>query len=381
MKSIKLILLLLTVSSMATAQTNSLRVWMDDPLTMTADGATVMYLTVCENDPNSDYTSFNMNITLPKGVSISQKKSGRETVNEIEMSERAATTHVIECNMPDERTLKIIAYSTGNDNLYNTDYSDNPLDELFTVGLKCDPSAINGEYKIELTECVFTKAEGNTFVGVELDHTEYSTLTVSGGTDFAGVDYTLSELGCGTLMLPLDCAIPTGMKAYVCYGLSADNVLQMNEVNSIEANIPYIVRGTPGTYHFTGTYKALKDSYSTDYMTGVFAETDAPLGAYVMQNHADTYGIGFYRVGSVAAKVPAYRAYVNSQTSAARMLMMDFDNVTGVEDVQEEQHQSVNVCTMQGIVVKRGVEKSHALDNLPHGIYIVDGKRYVVTGK
>ncbi len=384
MKRIKLLLMAvcLTLGGMrAMAQSNTLRVWMDETLTMTADGATVMYLTVSENDPNATYTSFNMNITLPKGVSVNQVKSGRVYVNDIKMSDRA-NDQTIECNMPDERTLKIAAFSMTNANLFPDDIDGKPLDALFTVGLKCDPSAINGEYRIELTECVFNAVEGNNVIATHLDHTEYSTLTVSGGTDFAGVDYTLSDLGIGTLTLPCDCTLPTGLAAYTCTGITAEHVLQFDKVAGIEANTPYVVSGTPGDYHFSGTYKALKATYSTEFMTGVIEATTAPVGSYVMQNHAATYGMGFYRVGSVPANMPAYRAYLNALPSAVKMFSLDFgEGTTEIDGIQSVSKETVSVYTLHGLRVKSDVERACALDGLPRGIYIIGGKKYVVTGR
>ncbi len=361
------------------AQSNTLRVWMDETLTMTADGETVMYLTVSENDPNATYTSFNMTITLPKGVSVNQVKSGRVYVNDITMSDRA-NDQTIECNMPDERTLKIAAFSMTNANLFPDDIDGKPLDKLFTVGLKCAPSAINGEYRIELTECVFNAVEGNNVIATYLDHTEYSTLTVSGGTDFTGVDYTLSDLGLGTLTLPCDCTVPAGFAAYTCEGITEENVLRLSKVAALEANTPYVVSGMPGVYHFSGTYKALKPTYSTAFMTGVIEPVTAPVGSYVMQNHADTYGMGFYRVGAVEANIPAYRAYLNALPSAARMFSLDFgEGTTEIDGVMSVSRETVNVYTLHGLCVKSNVEKRHALDSLPRGIYIVGGKKYVVT--
>ncbi len=379
MKSIKLILLFLAMSSAVFAQTNTLRVWMDESLEMTADGSTVTYLTVSENDPNNTYTSFSMTILLPEGVSINQKRSGREYVNDIEMSVRASSSHVIECNMPDVRTLKIIGYSSQNADLYSDDIDGNPLDELFTIGLKCSPSAINGEYRIELLgDCVFAKkeADGN-ITGEYLEHIEYCTMTVVGGMEFGGVDYTLSDLGYGTMIMPFDCEIPSGIKVYECAGVADDKTV-MNRVEMIAANTPYIVRGTGGTYHLDGTYKALKTSYATEYMTGVFEEKSVPVGSYVMQNHPDTHGVGFYLVGDVPETITPYRCYLNVLTSGAKALAMTFNEETGIEDKAVAGAECVNVYNVHGICIKQDVRCADALNGLPAGVYVVNGKKMVV---
>lgn len=65
MKTIFMMLALLTAVQ-ASAQTETLKVWMDD-VTMTADGQTVTRLYVMENDV-VDYTAFSLSLIVPKGV-------------------------------------------------------------------------------------------------------------------------------------------------------------------------------------------------------------------------------------------------------------------------------------------------------------------------
>ena len=80
MKTIFMMLALLTAVQ-ASAQTETLKVWMDD-VTMTADGKTVTRLYVMENDV-VDYTAFSLSLIVPKAVTIAKVKSGRKTVNDI----------------------------------------------------------------------------------------------------------------------------------------------------------------------------------------------------------------------------------------------------------------------------------------------------------
>jgi len=314
MKTIKMIIAgLVLYTAQATAQENTLEVWMDKNVTVTADGETVTYLTIREKDPNVTYFAYNMIITLPKGFKIHQKKSNREYVDDITMSDRVTSTHQISCYMPTDGMLKVICTSSKNYDLYSDDTDGNAIDELYTVGLVADSTTINGAYEIEMTDVIFTTytdTERKKMAYTKLDHTEYCDVTVTGGTDFPGVDYSIPAEGCGTMILPFDMEIPTDMKVFACDNI-ADNRLVLRNVSSIEDNTPYIVTGKSGLYHFDGTYKALKSTYSTTYMTGVYEQMTVPQGNYVMQNHKETLGIGFYRVGSVETIITPYHCYVN----------------------------------------------------------------------
>ena len=203
MKTVKLLLAWLALyAAQAMAQTATLEVWMDKNVTVTADGKTVTYLTVSEKDPNVNYIAYNMTITLPKGFKVNQVKQGREYVNDITLSERATSTHQIDCNMPEEGMLKVICTSTSNYEMYPDDAEGNIIYPIFTVGLVADPSTINGTYDVEMTGVRFVRylEDGNTLAAVDLDHIEYSEFTVTGGTDFPGIDYSLPSEGCSPSM-------------------------------------------------------------------------------------------------------------------------------------------------------------------------------------
>lgn len=59
--------------------------------------------------------------------------------------------------------------------------------------------------------------------------------------------------------------------------------------------------------------------YTEGLLTGVLTETDAPVGKYVLQNQDD--GLAFYRVDKEKTiKVPAYKAYLTMEGSAAKAI-------------------------------------------------------------
>lgn len=146
-----------------TTESETLKVWYELP-TFIADGQTVNYVKVYENDGDNVYSAFNMHFILPEGIRVNKIQEGREEVNDITLSDRAAKSHAISCNMPDATTLKIICTSSQNDDLYNTDLNDQPLDYLFTVGLIAEPTLAVGEYEVYLDGIKFVFKNGDASV-------------------------------------------------------------------------------------------------------------------------------------------------------------------------------------------------------------------------
>lgn len=166
-------------SAYTTTKSETLKVWYDVP-TIIADGQTVNYITVYENDGDLAYSAFNMHFVLPEGLHVAQKKEGRDMVDDIVLSDRASSTHAISCNMPDATTLKIISTSSKNDDLYNDDVDGKPLDKLFTVGLIADPSLAAGTYDIYLDGIKFVFKTGDACVPA--NEPVYGKMTVSNPT-------------------------------------------------------------------------------------------------------------------------------------------------------------------------------------------------------
>lgn len=324
-----------------------------------------------------DYTAFNMEFTLPRGFRINLVKKGREWVKDINLSVRASSTHTINCNMPDPTLLKIISTSSQNENYYPDDEDGNECTELFTIGLVADPETYNGTYAIQMDGARFVKKDASGISADDLDHVEYSKVIVTGGTDFPGVSYTLSPLGIGTLIVPFKFVPQSGFEVYNCTGLNGSSI-QLEKVEEAQANTPYIVCGTPGTYHLNGNYCGLNDSYSTPYLTGVYVDTKVPEGAYVMQNQ-EIDGLGFYQVAKGQnITINPYRCYLNKQEIAFSQLKLYFGAITGIDDFVGEDAERVDVYTVSGILIRSKVKAKDALKGLHPGVYVVNNKRIIV---
>ena len=160
-----------------------------------------------------------------------------------------------------------------------------------------------------------------------------------------------------------------------------------SSLTAVEAGVPYLVKVTDydGTINVENAVMAAAPGAVTVdgvTMTGNYAAGTVPVGAYFISNNAFYYADA---ASNVALK--GFRAYINvagtSEAAGANRLMINLDGeVTGIEDVLGEEaaeaDKLVNVVSLDGMTVKTGVKKSEALDGLQKGIYIVDGKKYVV---
>ena len=359
MKTIFMMLALLTAVQ-ASAQTETLKVWMDD-VTMTADGKTVTRLYVMENDV-VDYTAFSLSLIVPKGVTIAKVKSGRNTVNDIRLTERL-NDHTISCNMlSDGRTIKIISSSPSNSNFYPDDVDGNVMDSIFSIGLVADPAMVNGNYTIEIKDCKFVIQDAT---ASQPQEAETASMKVTGGVDGLAINYEMAEVGVGTLILPFDASLPQGLDAFVCSSLDGD-LLILTEQESIKANTPLIVTGLPGTYTFVGASVASEKCYSDGVLTGVMEQTQVNEG-YVLQN---LNGLtGFYRVNpDKSVEVPAYRCYINNVAEADCVRIM-FGNETGIGELNATSVSKGKAFDLQGRRVKK---------NAARGVYILNGEKVVV---
>lgn len=389
MNKIKLLLIWLVLfSAQAIAQEESLEVWLEKSVEFIADGKTVTYLTISEKDPNFNYIAFNLTLTVPKGIKINQILDGREYVNDIKLSEmRATSTHTISCNMPDDRTIKIISSSNQNMEFYPDDLEGNPAYPILSIGLIAEPSTYNGKYPIEMSDVWFVKRDtvgwkDDTTPITELsanilNHIEYCDFNITGGTDFPGIQYSLPTEGYGTMIVPFDAEIPKGMKIYSCTGITGQEI-NLEEESSITANTPYIIYGEPGKYDLNGNYKGLKDLYSSQYMTGVYVKSTAPQGTYVLQDHQDTHELGFYKIGEEKIEVSPYNCYLNAIDINENFLTLPpHDNTSNIETIITD-NAKVNVYNVKGQLIRRNIRKDKALQGLIPGIYIMNDKKIIV---
>ena len=130
-------------------------------------------------------------------------------------------------------------------------------------------------------------------------------------------EYTLSAAKWGTIIIPFSCAKPDGLKLYEALSLDENGKIVKNEVDRFEANTPYIVGGTPGQYRLEGYAGKHGDKYTKGILTGVYVETNPPVGSSILQNHPDEAGVAFYIVPeNVTVWTDPYRCYIEPQEGA-----------------------------------------------------------------
>lgn len=187
----------------------------------------------------------------------------------------------------------------------------------------------------------------------------------------------------GTLILPFAAEVQTGMEVYSVnsYAAGSSNVLKLDPQDKIEANTPYIVKNTTGAeanFTFNGVVYITDKTYEDGWLVGVLENTAAPESSYVLQKQGDI--LGFYQV--VAGKgitVPAYRAYLKNAEAAANIQAFFFDdNDPTSATTAKTAAGTVDVYSINGILVRKDAQASQALDGLPKGLYIVNGKTKVV---
>lgn len=134
-------------------------------------------------------------------------------------------------------------------------------------------------------------------------------------------EYTLSAAKWGTIIIPFSCAKPEGLKLYECLSFAGGSKLETKEVDRFEANTPYLVGGTPGTYKLEGYAGKYGDKYTKGVMTGVYSEQEPPIGSYVLQ--AQDGGVAFYMHGSHnGVTIGPNRCYINPQENGGGVATM-----------------------------------------------------------
>ena len=165
-----------------------------------------------------------------------------------------------------------------------------------------------------------------------------------------------------------------------------DATLMFGNVASVEAGKAYIVKAkaeavNPMTFESVAVKGGdVPEAEAVDgvKLQGNYVSGYVPLNAYFISDNM------FYLADvENSAVLKGFRAYVtvegNASMAGVNRMLIDFGDATGIENVQAgEADKLVDVVSLGGMTVKAGVKKAEALDGLQKGVYIVDGKKYVV---
>ncbi len=160
--------------------------------------------------------------------------------------------------------------------------------------------------------------------------------------------YSVGTVGFGTLILPFNAELPSGMKVYSCSEVDANGVLNLTEESSIRRNVPYIVNATPGEYSFVGpeAIDAGKSSFQEGILVGAVAN-DVSLNKgtdYILQEQNGK--VAFYQYTGTKSDNPSendadgnrlakpFRAFIRLEGSGhAPKINLPGDEETGIREI------------------------------------------------
>lgn len=241
-----------------------------------------------------------------------------------------------------------------------------------TAGETCDivlqPDVTGGKIKAGKTYDVQLQLNSKLLFPNNLSIME---LTV---VDKAEIPYTMTSAGWGTLILPFEAEVPEGLTAYSCSATEGSDLV-LTPAESIDMNTPYILAGTPGKYDFAGPKTTDAGTFTQGYLTGTLDGTEAPNGSYVLQDNPQ-HGVAFYKVNGDVITVNANRAYLTVPGTATSALVLP-DTPTGIDGISSVTPENTDVYSITGVLLRKGTTAGNALNTLPGGIYIVNGKKVI----
>lgn len=182
----------------------------------------------------------------------------------------------------------------------------------------------------------------------------------------------------GTFCAPFDVKIPAGVTAYTIDNADANGSLNthLTELNNtIPANTPVLVYAEDFYSEDEQDYvdkdlcqfgvATALDTPTSGLLTGVYSDTPAPFGAYVLQKHGDK--VGFYEVAGKQPTVKANRCYLKAP-AGANVKAFYFDQETAVEAIEALTSGKADIYDLNG----------RKLNKLQKGVNIVNGVKVLV---
>lgn len=163
--------------------------------------------------------------------------------------------------------------------------------------------------------------------------------------------------------------VPSGLSVYTFTGY-ADNTIELTKVETINANIPYVIKNTTeGAVELViegiGDFDLNKDAGKTEQNSATFQGNYLDLttdgSQFILNENEVKKGTG--------ATVGSFRAYFTGVAPAgARAIFNDEDGTTGINKINLEKVLNGRFYNLQGQEVK----------NPTKGLYIVNGKKVIL---
>ena len=296
--------------------------WNDDEYT----GA--YYFTVSLIGANT-YSACNLSITLPAGLSVIYDDYEEEYLVSLNNTDKVFTnSHTLGCERPDV-AYNVAIYSGSNKDFRKTSGA------LFNVYVTVNESAFASSFSpkpiVKLSGLNLTTSAAEKYVPAD-----FSCRPFTNGIPTSrnlSVNVTAANK-IGTLILPFEAALPSGLKAYSCNDVDGD-LLTLTPAESFSACTPYIVYAESGysgsisgTVDLSADY-GTSDIFTDGYLTGVLTNTTVNTG-YILQNQGS--GPMFYDAEGVTFSLPAGRCYLTPPASLVKAFGFNFDIETAIQD-------------------------------------------------
>ncbi len=148
------------------------------------------------------------------------------------------------------------------------------------------------------------------------------------------VNMTITDAKYATFVSPYQVTAPQGVTVYRCFNVGANRQLTLVKQSGtdITANVPVILYSEkPVSQTFTGIAQ-YTSPVKVGIFTGVYSDTQAPKGSYVLQNIEGV--TGFYKVVDAIPTVKANRCYITLPTSSsAKMLSFATEEETAINAI------------------------------------------------
>ncbi len=331
------------------------------------------------------YSAYNLDLFLSTGISVALDANSKPRVQMIKTPASvypATVTHVwddeledykdittyshtLSCSQPTANQLRIACHSN-----INEDFTKNS-GKLFRVYVTLDNDALASCFSpkpiVKLSGLNLTTSAAVKYVPADFSCRPFTTGIPTERTIPVNVS---AANKIGTLIVPFDTELPSGLKAYSCNAV-VDDLLTLTPVASLESCTPYIIYAENGySGNLSGTAELSDDSNVTDiftdgYLTGVLTGTTVNTG-YILQNKGT--GPMFYDAEGGNFSLPAGRCYLTPPASPVKAFLFDFDDTTGIKD---------NVVNGKSVNGKLFDLSGRSVSSPARGIYI-EGTRKVV---
>lgn len=287
------------------------------------------------------YSAYDLDINIPNGIAVKQNATSPkvefpedDTIYPFTNGRTGKVyTHSINSNIPFGNTLRVACASTSSEAFTKT------TGVLFEVCITIDESIFTSSFSpkpiVKLSGLNLTTSAAVKYVPADFACRPFTTGIPTARTIPVNVS---AANKIGTLILPFDAELPSGLKAYSCNAAEGD-LLTLTPEESIEACTPYIVYAENGySGNLSGTAELsdvsnMTDIFTNGYLTGVLTGTTVNTG-YILQNKNNGAGPLFYDAEGVTFSLPAGRCYLTPSGAGVKAFSFDFeDDATAIEMV------------------------------------------------